>query len=136
MNPESEIELNDTGYSTHNHNGEIELKQGNHIKKHDKGQKEKENFASSGNSRPPPTVPAAGNLGLKLLDACFDDVAYARYLLQSKLPSDRQIRSKVNWKDPYTGVSILHCLAYSDLETALKLLIDHNADVNIRNKVT
>jgi hypothetical protein len=40
----------------------------------------------------------------------------------------------VNWKDPQ-GVSILHCLAYGDLEAPMKLLIEHNADVNIRNKV-
>jgi hypothetical protein len=128
MNPESEIELYDTGYSNRHHNGEIERKQENEIRKHDKGKKENEQHR-------PPAVPTAGNLGLKLLDACFDDVAYARYLLQSKLPSDRQIRSKVNWRDPHTGVSILHCLSYSDLEAPLKLLIDHNADVNIRNKV-
>jgi hypothetical protein len=77
----------------------------------------------------------ASNSGFRLLDACFDDVAYARYLLNSRLPKDRNIRNKVNWKDQQSGVSILHCLAYSDLSKPLKLLLENKADANARNQV-
>lgn len=78
---------------------------------------------------------SSGSAGLRLLDACFDDVAYARYLLQSRLPADRNIRNKVDWKDQNSGNSILHCLCYSDLVAPVKLLLEHNADPNIRNQV-
>ena len=83
-----------------------------------------------------PFPPSNNNPALRLLDACFDDVGYARYLLKSTLPADRAIRGKVNWKDPSAGVSILHLLAYSDLDKACQLLIKHNADVNIVNNVS
>lgn len=75
------------------------------------------------------------NSGLRLLDACFDDVGYARYLLKSKRAQDLDIRTKVNWKDHHYGVSILHALCYADNHAAVKLLVEHNADVNITNKV-
>lgn len=74
------------------------------------------------------------NAGLKLLDALMDDVAYARYLLHSKLPNDQQIKTKINWKDQHSGVSLLHVLVYSDLIAPVKLLLSHKVDVNIKNK--
>lgn len=77
----------------------------------------------------------ASNPGVRLLDACFDDVGYARYLLTSRLPSDRNIRNKVNWKDPNTNNSLLHCLSYSDLVRPTKLLLEFGADPNIKNNV-
>lgn len=77
----------------------------------------------------------SGNAGLRLLDALFDDVAYARYLLHSKLPQDALIKHKINWKDQQTGVSLLHMLVYSDLIAPVKLLLDHGANPNICNKV-
>ena len=82
-------------------------------------------------------TPTAGgsNAGLRLLDACLDDLGYARYLLKSKRPQDFEIRTKVNWRDLTTGNSILHSLVYTDLEPALHLLLEHNADPNIRNRV-
>ena len=83
-----------------------------------------------------PSVKTNANPGLRLLDACFDDVGYARYLLDSKLPGDRAIKTKVNWRDQQTGVSILHLLVYSELEAAVSLLVAYKADVNIRNKVS
>lgn len=78
---------------------------------------------------------SSGNAGLRLLDACFDDVAYARYLLHSRLPADRNIRSKINWRDQQSGSSILHCLCYSDLAQPVKLLLENHADANIRTLV-
>ncbi len=78
----------------------------------------------------------SGNAGLRLLDALFDDVAYARYLLHSKLPQDALIKHKINWKDQHTGVSLLHMLVYSDLVAPVKLLLEHGANPNIRNKVS
>eukprot|EP01039_Chlorochromonas_danica_P001037 gene1037-1125_t len=75
----------------------------------------------------------SGNAGLRLLDACYDDVAYARYLLRSRLPSDRNVRTKINWKDQQSGSSLLHCLSYSDLSQPIKLLLDNNADPNLVN---
>lgn len=77
----------------------------------------------------------SGNAGLRLLDALFDDVAYARYLLHSKLPQDALIKHKINWKDQQTGASLLHMLVYSDLVAPVKLLLEHGANPNIRNKV-
>lgn len=73
---------------------------------------------------------------LKLLDASFTDLGYARYLLQSNLPTEKMIRDQVNWKDPDNGVGLLHCFAYSDLFNAIKLLLAHHADVNIQDKVS
>lgn len=67
--------------------------------------------------------------GLELLDACIDDIAYARYLLHIG-------NSNVNWKETESGNSILHILAYTDSIVQMKLLIDHGADINIRNKVS
>lgn len=78
---------------------------------------------------------ASGNAGLRLLDACLDDVQYARYLLTSKRAHDLEIRRKVNWKDPQSGNSILHLMAYSDLDDAADLLLSHGAQPNIKNKV-
>lgn len=77
-----------------------------------------------------------GNSGLRLLDACFDDIGYARYLLHSKRAQDLEIRTKVNWKEYPSGNSILHFLVYSDLDQAVKLLLEHKADANIKNRVT
>lgn len=76
-----------------------------------------------------------GNAGLRLLDACLDDVQYARYLLSSKRAYDLEIKRKVNWKDPQSGNSILHLLAYSDLDEATDLLLSHGAEPNAKNKV-
>ena len=78
---------------------------------------------------------ASGNAGLRLLDACLDDVQYARYLLTSKRAHDLEIRRKVNWKDPQSGNSILHLMAFSDLDDATELLLSHGAQPNIKNKV-
>lgn len=78
----------------------------------------------------------ASNAGLRLLDACYDDIAYARFLLRSKNPRDLQIRHKVNWKDQQSGNSIIHCLVYSDLVEPVKLLLAHDANPNITNKVS
>ena len=78
---------------------------------------------------------ASGNAGLRLLDACLDDVQYARYLLTSKRAHDLEIRRKVNWKDPHSGNSILHLMAFSDLDDATELLLSHGAQPNIKNKV-
>eukprot|EP00981_Chlorochromonas_danica_P006987 scaffold1510_cov176-Ochromonas_danica.AAC.7 len=86
-------------------------------------------------SKPPPLM-VSGNAGLRLLDACYDDVAYARYLLRSRLPSDRNVRTKINWKDQQSGSSLLHCLSYSDLSQPIKLLLDNNADPNLVNHVS
>ena len=66
--------------------------------------------------------------GLELLDACVDDIGYARYLLN-------QGNRNFNWKETESGVSILHTLSYTDSVQALKLLVEFGADVNIRNKV-
>jgi ankyrin repeat protein len=82
-----------------------------------------------------PPLPGSNNPGMRLLDACFDDVGYARYLLQSRKSTDKAVRSKINWKDPHSGVSILHSLSYGDVEAAVGLLLEYHADPNIRNKV-
>lgn len=78
---------------------------------------------------------AGNNAGLRLLDALLDDVAYARYLLHSKLPEDQVLKTKINWKDQHSGVSLLHIMVYSDLVPPVKLLLSYNAEVNIKNKV-
>eukprot|EP01031_Cornospumella_fuschlensis_P037107 gene37107-45042_t len=94
-------------------------------------------YLSSEGHNPPKTgdkAVGAGNAGLRLLDSCYDDVAYARYLLNSRMPADRNIKQKVNWKDQQSGVSLLHCFSYSDLSQPLKLLLESNADPNIRNQ--
>jgi hypothetical protein len=80
-------------------------------------------------------VAGKSNPGLRLLDACIEDLAYARYLLNSKRPEDQEIRNKVNWKDFPSGNSLLHYLVYSDLDAAVKLLIEYQVDLNITNKV-
>jgi hypothetical protein len=77
----------------------------------------------------------AGNAGLRLLDALFDDIGYARYLLLSKKPQDSMIKRKIDWKDQTTGASLLHIMCYSDLNSAVKLLLQNGANPNIRNKV-
>lgn len=64
--------------------------------------------------------------GLELLDACFDDIAYARVLLKTDGSKD------VDWSDE-EGVSLLHTLAYYDKVGAVKLLLDHEANPNSRN---
>jgi hypothetical protein len=39
-------------------------------------------------------VAGKSNPGLRLLDACIEDLADARYLLNSKRPEDQEIRNK------------------------------------------
>lgn len=67
-------------------------------------------------------------LGLELLDACFDDIGYARFLIEKN-------NKIINWKDREYGNSILHSMVYSDSASQIKLLLSKGADVNIRNKV-
>jgi ankyrin repeat protein len=67
--------------------------------------------------------------GLDLLDACIDDISYAKYLLKNGSQS-------LNWKDSLSGISILHTLVYNDLWQSALLLLEFGADPNIYNKVT
>lgn len=111
---------------------------------------DEEHFDHDGHTHPKTSIPkkklpasaaesnklGASNAGLRLLDACYDDLAYARFLLRSKNPRDLQIRHKVNWKDQNSGNSIIHCLVYSDLVEPVKLLLNHDANPNITNKVS
>lgn len=66
--------------------------------------------------------------GLELLDACLDDLAFARHII-SKDPS------YVDWKDNDTGVGLLHNLVYNELDKPVRLLLQHGANPNITNKV-
>lgn len=99
--------------------------------------------------------------GLALLDACFEDLAYARYLINQalkrikkeekdevtneklekleknndKIEKKRKILSLLDWKISHNKNSILHCLVYCDKIDAIKLLLSHGATVDILNKV-
>ncbi len=66
--------------------------------------------------------------GLELLDACLDDLAFARTLVTKDT-------SYVDWKDSETGASILHSLVYNELDKPVRLLLKHGANPNITNKV-
>lgn len=66
--------------------------------------------------------------GLELLDACVDDIAYARKLLSNG-------NRCFNWKDPESGASLLHLLSYTDSWKQVNLLLEYGADPNLTNKV-
>ena len=67
--------------------------------------------------------------GLELLDACLDDLAFARILVVKD-------SNHVDWKDSDTGISILHSLVYNELDKPVRLLLKHGANPNITNKVS
>jgi len=70
------------------------------------------------------------NQGLELLDACYDDIAYARYLIKK---NGGKMCSFVNYCDEEFGNSILHFMVYNDLSDAVEMLLMNGADPNIRN---
>ena len=88
--------------------------------------------------------PAAA--GLRFLDACFDDVAFARYLV-SKPKNEHKVANRstwrvpenegptLEWRDRDSGVGLLHCLVYNDLSKPLLLLLESGTDPNMVNKV-
>ncbi len=65
----------------------------------------------------------------ELMDACFDDVAYARVLLETDGSKN------VNMVDENSN-SLLHNLSYYDNYKAVALLLGYGADSNICNKVS
>lgn len=66
--------------------------------------------------------------GQELLDACLDDVAYARRLI-------KEGNKAFNWQDSEFGLSALHCVVYRGIVEAIELLVSSGADPNIPNKV-
>ncbi len=66
--------------------------------------------------------------GLELLDACLDDLAFARHIVSKD-------SSYVDWRDNETGVGLLHNLVYNELDKPVRLLLQHGANPNITNKV-
>jgi hypothetical protein len=75
----------------------------------------------------------AKSSSLKLLDASFTDVGYARYLLQEEKQNFSP--EQINCNELEQGISLLHCLVYSDLHLAVQLFVQQKADINIQNKV-
>jgi len=71
-------------------------------------------------------------MGVDLLDACYEDMGYARYVV--RMTSKLNITNSVlNFRDSNYGNSILHYLAYDDLDDATRMLLEGGAYCNITN---
>lgn len=71
-------------------------------------------------------VSVANTQGLELLDACYYNIDFARYLIREK-------KYAINWQDDDYGNSLIHYLVFCDNMPALVMLYSFGIDINVVN---